>query len=221
VILKKPFVYGALHGFEGQVSVFNYEGGPTYRCLYPNMPNADEVPNCDQHGVLGILPGIVGNLQALEAIKVISGVGEVLSGTLLLFDGLANGFQKINFNVKPRNFAIEALQESYELHCGLPLVSVDAEAFEMLLASGPLQLIDVRNPDEFKIFNLSNSINIPLSELLRRKGEMDMKKPVYFLCQSGIRSQKAILELRPHYPTAQLVNVTGGINQLHQYVAKY
>ncbi len=220
VILKKPFVYGALHGFEGQVSVFNYKGGPTYRCLYPGMPKADEVPNCDQHGVLGILPGIVGNLQALEAIKVISGVGEVLSGTLLLFDGLANRFQKINFKSNPIHFAIDALQENYEMDCGLPIPSVDAEAFEALLASGPLQLIDVRNPDEFETFNIRNSMNIPLSELLRRKGEINIKKPIYFLCQSGIRSQKAILELRPYYPNAQLVNVTGGINQLHEYVAR-
>jgi adenylyltransferase/sulfurtransferase len=221
VILKKPFVYGALHGFEGQLSVFNHKGGPTYRCLFPEMPKADEVPNCDQHGVLGILPGIVGNLQALEAIKVISGVGEVLSGTLLLFDGLANRFQKINFKSIPMHFAIDALQESYEMDCGMPFPSVDTEAFERLLASGPLQLIDVRDPDEFTTFNIRDSINIPLSELVRRKGEIDIEKPIYFLCQSGIRSQKAILELKPYHPNAQLVNVTGGINKLQQYVAKY
>ena len=88
VILNKSFVYGALHGYEGQVSVFNYEDGPTYRCLFPNMPNENEVPNCNEHGVLGIIPGIIGNLQALETIKVITGIGEALSGKLLVFDGI-------------------------------------------------------------------------------------------------------------------------------------
>lgn len=221
VILSKPFIYGALHGFEGQVSVFNYKGGPSYRCLYPKMPKASEVPNCDQHGVLGILPGIVGNLQALEAIKVITGIGEVLSGTLLLFDGLVNGFQKIKFSSLPENMIIDRLQGNYELDCGLSFESVTPETFERLLASGPLQLIDVRNTDEFQSFHIANSINIPLSELARRKGEIDMTVPAYFLCQSGIRSQKAIFELEPFYSSARLVNVTGGINQLHQYAAKY
>ena len=103
VLLDKPFIYGALHGFEGQVSVFNYQEGPTYRCLFPKMPSDQETPNCNDNGVLGIIPGIIGNLQALEAIKIIAGVGEVLSGKLLLFNGLNNTTIQINFPVVPEN----------------------------------------------------------------------------------------------------------------------
>ncbi|NND79826.1 MAG: HesA/MoeB/ThiF family protein, partial [Maribacter sp.] len=115
VILKKPFVYGALHSFEGQVSVFNYLGGPTYRCLFPNMPSANELPDCNEHGVLGITPGIVGNLQALETVKVLTGIGEVLSGKLLLFNGLNQSFQKIKFSPIPANLNITMLQMAYAL----------------------------------------------------------------------------------------------------------
>ncbi|HET8735821.1 MAG TPA: HesA/MoeB/ThiF family protein [Pricia sp.] len=118
VILKKPFVYGALHGFEGQVSVFNYQGGPTYRCLFPTMPGPDEVPDCNENGVLGILPGIIGNFQALETVKVMTGVGEPLSGKLLLFDALSNSFQKIGFSARPENLEIHRLLPSYDLECG-------------------------------------------------------------------------------------------------------
>ena len=100
VILNKPFVYGALHGFEGHVSVFNYNNGPTYRCLYPNMPTSDEIPDCNENGVLGVVPGIIGTLQALEAVKILTGVGEVLSGRLLLFNGLDQHVGKNCFQSK-------------------------------------------------------------------------------------------------------------------------
>ncbi len=115
VLLNKPLVYGALHGFEGQVSVFNYNGGPTYRCLFPNMPGMSEIPNCDENGVLGILPGIIGNFQALEAVKVITGKGMVLSGKLLLYNGLHPSLHSINFSKKPDNLNITALRDSYQV----------------------------------------------------------------------------------------------------------
>ena len=221
VLLKKPFVYGALHGFEGQVSVFNYEGGPTYRCLFPNMPKADEVPNCNEHGVLGIVPGIVGNLQALEAVKAITGLGEPLSGVLLLFNGLANSFQKIRFSLDPENLGITELRESYEFECAIPMQSVQVDGFERLLEKRNLQIIDVRTPKEYREFHLKDSTNIPLVDLETRRKEIDMHRPVYFICQSGIRSQKAIIQIRKYAPKADLINVSGGINQLSMYAAKY
>jgi adenylyltransferase/sulfurtransferase len=99
-IHKKPLVYGALHGFEGHLSVFNFEGGPTYRCLYPIMPEEQDIPNCNDHGVLGVIPGIIGNLQAMEVIKIITGIGEVTSGKLLLYNGLNQSMYAIKFNEK-------------------------------------------------------------------------------------------------------------------------
>ncbi|MEX0362268.1 MAG: ThiF family adenylyltransferase, partial [Allomuricauda sp.] len=108
VILNKPFVYGALHGFEGHVSVFNHQGGPTYRCLYPNMPTAEEVPDCNDNGVLGVIPGVIGTLQALEAVKLVADIGEVLSGKLLIYDGLSQQMSKFNFKTNPVHKEIKA-----------------------------------------------------------------------------------------------------------------
>ncbi len=221
VILKKPFVYGALHGFEGQVSVFNYKNGPTYRCLYPNMPKANEVPNCNEHGVLGILPGIIGNLQALEAIKIISGIGNVLSGTLLLFDGLTQSMQKMKFMAKPENTKLKKLAESYELDCEIPLKSIEANAFTTLLADKDLELLDVRTVEEFENGHLKAAKNIPLDILENQTDRIDKTKPIYVICQSGIRSQKAIVLLQALFPKSEFINVIGGMNHINTYANIY
>jgi adenylyltransferase/sulfurtransferase len=221
IILGKPFVYGALHGFEGQVSVFNHKGGPTYRCLFPNMPEPDEVPDCNMNGVLGVIPGIVGNLQALEVVKVLTGVGEVLSGKLLLFDGLSQNFQKIKFSVVPANQKIDKLKPSYDFECSTEIRSIETSELEQLLETDSVQLIDVRTPREFHGYHLENAHHIPLSELIERKSEIDFELPAYFICQSGIRSRKAIEKLREFNTKAELINVKGGMNNLKAYVAKY
>jgi len=219
VILGKPFIYGALHSFEGQVSVFNYKNGPTYRCLFPNMPKANEVPNCDENGVLGVLPGIIGNLQALEAVKVLTGVGEVLSGTLLLFDGLAQNFRKIKFKKVPENGTIHKLQESYAFACRQN-ASINADEFQFLVPSKDLQLLDVRTRVEFDNFPLENALHIPINELEKRQNELDFEKPIYVICQSGVRSQKAIQLLLQQQPKATFINVSGGIDQMNRYAFK-
>ncbi|OWW24150.1 sulfurtransferase [Zobellia sp. OII3] len=221
VILGKPFVYGALHSFEGQVSVFNFKGGPTYRCLFPEMPKADEVPNCDENGVLGIVPGIIGNFQALETVKMITGIGGTLSGKLLLFDGLLNNFQKIRFTVNPENLKIKALRESYDFDCGLPMASITPEAFQQLVEKGEVELIDVRTPKEFERKHLSFAKNIPLSELDERHGEILTDGPIYVVCQSGVRSRKAVEKLKGIYAKAHLINVEGGMNQITRHALKY
>ncbi len=214
VVLKKPFVYGALHGFEGQISVFNYKNGPTYRCLYPTMPKADEVPNCNEHGVLGIVPGIVGNFQALEAIKVLTGVGQVLSGKLLLFNGLGSVFQKIKFSRNPKNTKRIVLEANYDFDCEMPFASISAADFLVLNEKSQLQIIDVRTLAEFQGGHLPNSLHIPLHELVGRAQEINSDAPAYFLCQSGIRSQKAIALLQEQIPTARLIDISGGMNRL-------
>lgn len=217
VILKKPFVYGALHSFEGQVSVFNYKGGPTYRCLFPEMPGPDAVPNCNEHGVLGIVPGIIGNLQALEAIKIITGIGEVLSGVLLLFDGLSQRYQRMNLKLNPENLNIEQLATTYEFDCETPLTSIEAKDFQKLYDRGIPNLLDVRTDKEFTRQHIDGAKHIPLGELKDRVGEINLDAPVYVICQSGIRSKKAIVQLKELLPTSEFVNVSGGMNHIDVY----
>ncbi len=215
VILKKPFVYGALHGYEGQVSVFNCQGGPTYRCLFPTMPKENEVPNCNEHGVLGIIPGIVGNLQALETVKLITGLGELLSGRLLLFDGLRQSYQKISFPLRPTNLKVTRLQDSYgwEDSCAtVPNITVDALQ-EVLEKGGNAQIIDVRTPAEYEAYHLPNTIHIPLDELDGALRGIDLDASVYLLCQSGKRSDMAALKLQPQYSETKFYSILGGVNQ--------
>lgn len=215
VILEKPFIYGALHSFEGHVSVFNYNNGPTYRCLYPKMPSPQEVPNCNENGVLGVIPGIIGTLQALEVVKVLTGIGEVLSGKLLLFDGLSQQFTKIGFKAKPKNHNIKKLQDQYEsLDCGL-VPSISAEEFQILLESQQsILVLDVRTPEEFIGQHLNESINTPLGQLESVSEHVDGVEEVYVICQSGKRSEQAIQELEPIYPTKRFYNVLGGMNKM-------
>ncbi|MBT8297766.1 MAG: HesA/MoeB/ThiF family protein [Maribacter sp.] len=221
VILKKPFVYGALHSFEGQVSVFNYLGGPTYRCLFPNMPSANELPDCNEHGVLGITPGIVGNLQALETVKVLTGIGEVLSGKLLLFNGLNQSFQKIKFSPIPANLNITMLQMDYALDCSKDTVSIEAWEFEKLWHSEMVQIIDVRTLKEYEQFHLRDSICHPLDDIENWRHQISLSSPVYLICQSGIRSLKAQQYLQSNNPEANFINVNGGINKLKIYATEH
>ncbi|WP_282180525.1 HesA/MoeB/ThiF family protein [Maribacter stanieri] len=221
VIANKPFVYGALHAFEGQLSVFNYQGGPTYRCLFPTMPAADAVPNCNENGVLGILPGIIGNLQALEVVKIIAEIGEVLSDVLLLFDTLTQRTQRMKFKLQPGNNEIKTLETSYEFDCELPLKSVKAEEFNTILMEQAVELIDVRTVKEFQRKHLKEAKHIPLGELTNRVAEVDLETTVYVICQSGIRSKKAIIKMQELFPGKDFVNVSGGMNQMKNYVDTY
>ncbi len=221
VILKKPFVYGALHSYEGQISVFNYQGGPTYRCLFPTMPSANEIPNCNEHGVLGIIPGIVGNLQAMEVVKTLTGIGEVLSGKLLLYNGLSQNMQKVKFSSNPSNLRIKTLGSDYAFDCTSDLNSIDATDFEQLLEIENIQAIDVRTQKEYEQFHLNNTICHPLNELENWKQQINFDKPLYLICQSGVRSLKAQIYLQDYKPMANFINVNGGINKLRSYADKH
>ena len=217
VILHTPFVYGALHGFEGQVSVFNYQNGPTYRCLFATMPKADAIPDCNENGVLGILPGIVGNLQALEVVKVICGLGEVLSGTLLLYDALTQRMQRMSFPKQSKNLSIYTLADSYDFDCELPAISTSGIAIRNMLSDGLIEVVDVRTLLEFKSEHLKGAKHIPLDQLEQRSHEIDLNKPVYLICQVGIRSQKAIYLLQNKFPQQEFINVDGGMNKIDTY----
>ncbi|WP_348771765.1 HesA/MoeB/ThiF family protein [Maribacter sp. MMG018] len=221
VVLKKPFVYGALHGFEGQVSVFNYKNGPTYRCLFPTMPNADEVPNCNEHGVLGILPGIIGNFQALEVVKVLTDLRGVLSGVLLLYDALSQQSRQIRFKLNPENLKLTGLAESYDFDCNTKVKSIEPLQIQKLLSKGHIELVDVRTKQEFDKIHLKGAKNIPLNMLEREKDTINMSGTVYLICQSGVRSQKAVLLMQKLFPDKEFINVKGGMNLVGTYANTY
>ncbi len=213
VILGTPFVYGALQGFEGQVSVFNFRQGPTYRCLFPNPPTLHEIPDCNRNGILGVLPGIIGNLQALEAVKVLTGIGEVLSGRLLLYDGQKQAMQQIRFP-RREEAAIRELKPHYGVPgCATACTVSMAELLNQIEEGKPMQIVDVREPDEFDAFHLPGAINLPLEVLTKGKHRFDPQKTVYLICATGIRSLAAIDWMHEHQPELTAYHVEGGIRK--------
>jgi adenylyltransferase/sulfurtransferase len=221
-----PFVYGAVLRFEGQASVFGAEGGPCYRCLFPEPPPPGLIPNCADAGVLGVLPGIVGSIQALEAIKLILGEGETLAGRLLLIDALQLEFRELKIRRDPScdlcgdEPTITELID-YEVFCGAtgsgepaeecPEIDV-VELGRRLGAGEAYQLIDVREAYELDICNLASAgaRHIPLDELPHRLDELERDRPLILMCRSGVRSGRAVSQLRS-LGYDNTVNLAGGI----------
>ena len=208
VLLGKPLVYGSIFRFEGQVSVFDAARGPCYRCLYSEPPPPGLVPSCAEGGVLGVLPGIIGSLQALEAIKLILGAGEPLVGRLLLFDALKLRFRELQLRKDPDcplcgpRPSITGLID-YEAFCGIGAgaTPVDAEIsvaelHAALEARRPVGILDVREPHEFAIVSLPGSTLIPLRELPNRLTQLDPRAELVVLCHHGARSLQAVELLR-------------------------
>lgn len=213
VILKKPFIYGGLFGFEGQVGVFNYQGGPTYRCLYPEMPDR-VIADCNTHGVLGVVPGIIGNLQAMEVIKVLTGIGEVLSGKLLLVDTLSMQTHKMGISLVPENLEISGLtNEQYTVPCGF-MKGIHPEDMEGVAEK--FLLLDVRNEDEFSAYHIPGSLNIPLDQLVDRKQEIPVDRPLCLICQQAVRTKPAAAILEDLGP--ELYELTGGISNYLEFI---
>ena len=214
VILNKPFIYGALHEFEGQVSVLNYQQGPTYRCLFEETAGMTALLNCDDNGVLGILPALIGTYQAIETIKIITGIGEPLNGQLLIIDTLTQSHFKISVQLKAVNKNITALKTSYHTpQCGIDLSLINATTLQgWIMLQKKIQLIDVRTEAEFGTAHFPDSKNIPLHNLLLRQAEIDILLPVVFICQSGARSQQAINLLQKDNSNYQLYSLQGGLS---------
>jgi sulfur-carrier protein adenylyltransferase/sulfurtransferase len=217
VLTDKPLVSGAIFKFEGQVSVFNYQGGPTYRCLFPTPPSPGEVPNCSQVGVMGVLPGIIGSLQANEVIKIITQTGEVLTGKLLLLDTLTLQSRTLKFKRKDTYADLELL-EDYGAFCGEAATGEEktgsisvTELEERLARQEPLFLLDVREPHEYDLCHLPGSTLIPLGSLPDRLGEIDRERPVVVYCHRGGRSAAAA-RLLQEQGINNLLNLEGGID---------
>ena len=225
VLLGKPNVYGSIFRFEGQATVFNYPGGPCYRCLYPEPPPPGLVPSCAEVGVLGVLPGIMGCIQAMETIKLILGNGEPLVGRLLLFDALGMKFRELKLRKNPNcaicgpNRTITKLID-YEEFCGIRgeetpamtngIPEITATELKARLDRGDdLFILDVREPHEYQICNINGTL-IPLGDVPRRVSELDSSREIVVYCRSGKRSADAIAFLK----TAgfrKLLNLKGGI----------
>ena len=213
VMLKKPFVFASLYKFQLQVSVFNYMNGPTYRCLFPTPPNNNEMPNCTEAGVIGVLPGIAGCLQANETIKIATGIGNTLSGKLLVFDGLTMTQQVLLFDAVPENKNIQYL-DSYNMKCNNngEINEIDPEELNKLIKAGAdLEIIDVRDKSEYEQCNLGG-ILIPLSEIENKWETINKDKQIVVHCHHGGRSKKAIQLLNELGAFKTIYNLKGGIH---------
>jgi adenylyltransferase/sulfurtransferase len=224
ILLGKPNVYGSIFRFEGQVTVFGMPGGPCYRCLYPEPPPPGLVPSCAEGGVLGVLPGIIGSLQALETIKLIIGRGQSLAGRLILFDALTFKFRELKLRKNSHCPMCGANRKIHELidyneFCGirgeeaesdLHVPEITARELKERLDSGEdIFILDVREPHEYQICNLKGHL-IPLGELPRRVHELDSAHEIVALCRSGQRSAKAVDFLR-QAGFRKIYNLRGGI----------
>lgn len=225
VLLGKPNVYGSIFRFEGQVTVFGYPGGPCYRCLYPEPPPPGLVPSCAEGGVLGVLPGIVGTIQACETLKLIIGKGQPLIGRLLLFDALGMKFRELKLRKNPEcpmcgeHRTITKLID-YAEFCGIRgeeapttvtnIPEITPRELKARMDRGDdLFILDVREPHEYQICNLNGHL-IPLGELSRRVNELDSSREIVAHCRSGKRSADAVDFLRKA-GFRKIWNLKGGI----------
>lgn len=225
VMLGKPNIYGSIFRFEGQATVFYpKEGGPCYRCLYPEPPPPGLVPSCAEGGVLGVLPGVIGTIQATEAIKLLMGIGDPLIGRLMLYDALAMRFRELNLRRNPDcpvcgdHPTVTELID-YEQFCGLtPQPATSDASYEItpiavaawLKRADPPFLLDVREPNEWDIGHLPDATRISVNELAERLNELDTAREMVVYCRSGVRSGRAV-ELLRGAGFRKVKNMTGGI----------
>ena len=235
VFLGKPNVYASIYRFDGQVSVFYAKEGPCYRCLFPEPPPPGLVPSCAEGGVLGVLPGTIGTLQATEALKVLLGIGEPLIGKLLLYNALDMSFDFVKLKKNPNcrvcgpNADVKELID-YEEFCGVPSHDheegsagggwdITVTELAERVKSNHLKLIDVREPHELEISRIPNAVNIPLGQLAARLSELDSAEEMVLFCKSGSRSARG-LELLASAGFKKVKNLKGGINAWAREVDK-
>jgi adenylyltransferase/sulfurtransferase len=215
ILTNKPFVYGAIYKFEGQVSVFNFKNGPSYRCLFPNTPNEGSVANCSEVGVLGVLPGIIGTMMANEVIKIILEFDHVLSGKLLCYNSRTTEMTSLKINknqneidkIKNNPELVEVNQEDVCTLSVSEISNFDADVFDNI------QFIDVRELSEQPKLDLENCIEIPLSNLENNISLIDRSKTTIVFCQSGVRSKKAV-ELLKNHGIKESLSFKGGVFEI-------
>ena len=227
VLFHKPYIYGSIFRFEGQISVFDAEKGPCYRCIFPTPPPPGLIPTCGEGGVFGVLPGTIGTLQATEVIKIILGIGEPAYGKLYLYDALEISLQEIKLRKNPscsvcgENPTIVNLEDT-AIFCALhdaletpiPLdwqISV-SELKTKIEAGERVELIDVRDPVEREIALIPNSKNIPYEKIIYQNNEIDKVNPTVFICRNGIRSERVVRKLRDQ-GYSNVFNLKGGTNK--------
>ncbi len=231
VLADKPLVYGSIFRYEGQVSVFNFKRGPNYRDLYPQPPTPGSVPNCEEGGVLGVLPGIIGCLQANEVLKIMSGIGEPLNGKLLLVDTLSLEMNVVKFPDQNQRDSIKKLID-YDAFCNVQyenstveMKEITVEELKALKENGDdYQLIDVREEYEIEICHIEGE-HIPLGEIPQSIGKISREKKVIIHCRSGGRSGNIIKWLEKNHNFDNLYNLKGGIlawaDQIDDTMTKY
>lgn len=221
ILTNKPLVYGAIYKFEGQVTVFNYQNGPSYRCLFPTPPKAGSVPNCSDVGVLGVLPGLIGTQQANEVLKIILKTGSVLTGKLQIYNALEASFYNLTINrneqVITKILAEKAnfKQFDYDFFCSTTTDNQQTNEITMnelkeMLKTETIQLIDVRNDSEEPKINLASVLSIPLHEITQHLTKIDRNIKTVVFCQHGMRSLKCIALLEKE-GFNNLINLKGGI----------
>ncbi len=209
VLAQKPFVFGSIYKFEGQVSVFNYKDGPTYRCLYPE---ANDLGSCSEMGVLGVLPGTIGCLMATEVLKIIGGIGEVLSGKLLVYDARKGSFSSFTFPAVEANKKTSSIQP-FEESCSSAVQEISAEELKSKLDKGEvIAIIDVREEHEYAEENISGK-SIPLKTLIHNMHLIPKNIPVVIHCKSGARSKKAV-EILMEKGYTNTFSLRGGIDAM-------
>lgn len=223
VLLDKPLIFGAVMAYEGQVGVFNFLDSTTniktnYRDLFPNQPISDTLLSCNEVGVLGVLTGIIGTLQATEAIKIITGIGKVLSNKVFTYSLLSNSFY--DFDVFPNNKKIQPKNEqeylavNYDFNCN---VITEINARELSIIKGNVILIDIREEHEKEVIKDLETIKIPLSILKNRADGLSLSKKTVTICKSGTRSKKAASIIQSIYPTIEVFSLQGGLDSWNNF----
>jgi adenylyltransferase/sulfurtransferase len=224
VFSKRPDVYGAIFRFEGQVAVFDSRFGPCYRCAFPEPPPPDLSPSCSEAGVFGVLPGVIGTLQATEVVKIALGIGKPLYGSILIYDGLEPSFQILKLAKSPAcricgiNHSINQLEECERVCADEDMIKlgrdemISAAELKMKLGSPqPPLLIDVRNPVEQQISRISGALSIPADQMNDRLKELDLRKEIIVFCRNGVRSARTVRLLKANGFT-NVKNLVGGVN---------
>lgn len=222
VLAKKPLVYGSIYKFQGQISVFNYQNGPSYRCLFPEPPAPGTIKNCSEIGVIGVLPGIIGTQQANEALKIMLGTGEVLSGKLLLYDALTANYSTLN--IQRSNSEIEKISSmtssefesmDYDLFCGiqdeLAPHEIDSITLKKWIDAIDVRIIDLREEWEEPTLEGTNVERITMNALMHQINRFITEKKVVLVCQTGMRSNQVRILLEQEHQLKNIVELKGGM----------